>query len=62
MGDSSQQPPTFQDRAAVGGVCSIVKTNKGEFVISGDSDLLQEVFESRPEQWLRCMALKDKSK
>lgn len=58
MGDSAQQPP----KKPIGATCSIIKTADGGFDIVGESNLLQEFFETKPEQWLRCLALRDESK
>lgn len=52
MGTSSEMPPL-----PIGAVCSIIKTAEGEFIITGDSAVLRDLFENSPEQWLRCLAL-----
>lgn len=54
MGTTAQVIPT-----PVGSICTVVKTSDGEHIVTGDQSLLREVFESSPEQWLRCLALKD---
>lgn len=54
MGTSNSQPST-----PIGSVCTVYKTSKGQFVISGDHALLRDYFETDPEQWLRCLALKE---
>ena len=41
----------------LGAMCQIIKTAKGELVVTGDPALLQECFESDPGQWLRNLAL-----
>ena len=56
MGTTSQISPL--PNPPVGTSCSVTKTGAGEFVIAGDQDLLREIFENDPEQWLRCLALK----
>ncbi len=58
MGTASQSPPGSFGYPGVGAMCTIHKTAPGEFVITGDSDLLKAYFESSPELWLRCAALK----
>jgi hypothetical protein len=54
MGSYAINPPPM-----VGTTCSIIKTGPGEYVIAGDKTLLRDVFENDPEQWLRCLALKE---
>jgi len=54
MGTSNSSPGN-----AVGAMCTLFKTAQGEYVIQGDSDLLRDFFEANPEQWLRCLALKE---
>lgn len=41
----------------IGSVCTLIRTGEGELVITGDESLLQEVFETKPGQWLRNLAL-----
>jgi hypothetical protein len=53
MGAAAQQ-----QQNPIGAAVSIFKTGNGEIVITGDKILLREYFESDPEQWLRCLALK----
>ena len=58
FGATSQSPPVYGGSPGIGAMCTIHKTGTGEFVITGDSDLLKAYFEISPELWLRCAALK----
>ena len=58
MGRQAKQPKTCAYEVD----CTLVQTEKGELVISGDTSLLRQYFESSPEQWLRCLALTKESK
>lgn len=43
----------------LGTVCNIIRQADGSLVVTGDQTLLREYFEQDPEQWLRCLALKE---
>lgn len=62
MGNTSQQPPMRSPPQDEGATVALMRTGKGEFVITGDISVLRAYFEASPEQWLRCLALKGESK
>lgn len=74
MGTTAHQPITpilgtggapgtsGQGGRPIGALCNIMKTGDGEFVITGDSDVLRDYFDSSPELWLRCLALTKEDK